>query len=466
MDQNYYNNGVYPQPDIPQNQQPNEEKKGAMGLISLILGIVSIPATCCFGAGSMFGIPAIILGAISQKKDGRGKIGMILGIVGSALSVIVGIVALCIIVFSEMDTPTSNYDDYDIDDYYGAYDEDDDWYLDDDYSTTEWTEAGTEDIDGVSGYVPSYAVMEIGDEFVGYSYAPNGWLPYEELGGTGFTYSVQWANPENGTEIINLSSMSVEDTPEGVNAEYFAEAVAEGERQSDLVDSASVTLEAVTYNGINGYLITSYYMVDDMTLYIFTFDGPNGELRYLSVETYNDGMYTDLYKTVLTNFGYDGVSATAGDGAGDGEGTEISIHSDKTKVIIHTAPEGFNFDSNGGEFCIYFGPSVDTIIYEINPYAEDMTIEEFLQDKYEVKTLGGMATDWEDKIFTDASGRTWVAYAYSSQSFDYTVYYLTYATKLENGEVVSMSVESMEEPIKIEKYEDCVEPSCLEIVEQ
>ena len=63
---------------------------GAMAVVSLILGILSI-ISCCVGIGVIFGIVAIILGGISLSK-GRGKGvsigGLVTGIVGTIFSII------------------------------------------------------------------------------------------------------------------------------------------------------------------------------------------------------------------------------------------------------------------------------------------------------------------------------------------------------------------------------------------
>lgn len=82
-----------------------------MGLASLILGILSIPASCCFGAGGAFGAPAIVLGAISKRRDSRGKIGMILGIIGYSLSMIIGLISTFWLLFYDIRETSSGYTD-------------------------------------------------------------------------------------------------------------------------------------------------------------------------------------------------------------------------------------------------------------------------------------------------------------------------------------------------------------------
>lgn len=70
-----------------------EEKSSVMGLISMILGIVSI-VSCC--SGTPFGIAAIILSCIEKSKLGeaskKGKLGLILGIIGAAIGLLASII--------------------------------------------------------------------------------------------------------------------------------------------------------------------------------------------------------------------------------------------------------------------------------------------------------------------------------------------------------------------------------------
>ena len=71
--------------------QPQDTGAGAMAIVSLIMGILSI-VTCCVGIGLIFGIVAIILAGISlSKKKGKGVSigGLVTGIIGTLLSLVI-----------------------------------------------------------------------------------------------------------------------------------------------------------------------------------------------------------------------------------------------------------------------------------------------------------------------------------------------------------------------------------------
>jgi hypothetical protein len=75
---------------------PSGQVSNTMGLISMILGIVSIPLACCGGIGVLVGIPAAILGHLGRKKAdqglatnrGQAVAGFICGLVGIGLGII------------------------------------------------------------------------------------------------------------------------------------------------------------------------------------------------------------------------------------------------------------------------------------------------------------------------------------------------------------------------------------------
>lgn len=96
MDQNYnnQNNNQYNQYAQPQQynavaQAPVEDKAAKItGLISFILGIVSL-VTCC--SGWSFGIAGIILSCISKKRqpdNPKAKTGFVLSLIGTILGVV------------------------------------------------------------------------------------------------------------------------------------------------------------------------------------------------------------------------------------------------------------------------------------------------------------------------------------------------------------------------------------------
>ncbi|MEO3775877.1 hypothetical protein ABGB16_03285 [Micromonospora sp. B11E3] len=90
-----YPGAGYPQPQGQQN---------TLGLVSMILGIASIPLACCLYLGIPVGIAAVITGHLGRQKaaqglannDSQAKTGFICGIVGAGLGILVlilGIVA-------------------------------------------------------------------------------------------------------------------------------------------------------------------------------------------------------------------------------------------------------------------------------------------------------------------------------------------------------------------------------------
>ncbi len=100
--QGYYNNTYYSQQPTSQNygnqggfQQPPAPANG-MAIASLVLGIVSLAISWCWGIGLIPGILAIILGILSRPKTeaGSGKLtgvavaGIICGSIGSAASIL------------------------------------------------------------------------------------------------------------------------------------------------------------------------------------------------------------------------------------------------------------------------------------------------------------------------------------------------------------------------------------------
>ena len=122
MEQPFQPNNGYPsQSDQPQFQsqsqsayhaavQPNPPAKNTPALLALIFGIISILFICCFGSGALFGIPAIILGATSKKNNTKGLVGFILGIVGTVLSLIIGMIMIGNVLFnSDSNDDTYNY---------------------------------------------------------------------------------------------------------------------------------------------------------------------------------------------------------------------------------------------------------------------------------------------------------------------------------------------------------------------
>ncbi|MEU3453259.1 hypothetical protein ABZ671_06615 [Micromonospora sp. NPDC006766] len=81
-----YPTAGYPQPQGQQN---------TLGLVSMILGIASIPLSCCAFIGIPVGIAGAVTGYLGRQKaaqglannDGQAKAGLICGAVGAGLSI-------------------------------------------------------------------------------------------------------------------------------------------------------------------------------------------------------------------------------------------------------------------------------------------------------------------------------------------------------------------------------------------
>ncbi|TDC80220.1 DUF4190 domain-containing protein, partial [Micromonospora sp. KC606] len=96
-----YPGAGYPQPAGQQN---------TLGLVSMILGIVSIPMLCCFSLGIPVGIAAVITGWMGRQKaaqglasnGGQAKAGLICG----AIAVALGVLGLVVNLVVGLDMPS------------------------------------------------------------------------------------------------------------------------------------------------------------------------------------------------------------------------------------------------------------------------------------------------------------------------------------------------------------------------
>ncbi len=280
------------------------EQKNPSGIPSLVLGICSIVFSCGI-LGVIPGIIAIVLGNKNAQYDKKAKVGMILGIVGSVLSLIsiviwllMGTAILAPLLVKNNVTANSNTNTYTT--------EWDDWMTEDltaePISTMEITENSTEGstesagnvvVTDIEGYTPEYGTMLIGSDEVGYTYVPDDFYVFSEIGGTGFDNSVQYGN---GQMVVGLNSMQTE-----YSAYDMAQAFAQATYDNEAVDSTSIVLSTEEINGIYGYTMMAYYPADNCFLYTFVFDGTDGLVHYNSVEFPGDG-YTDLWKTVFYNY--------------------------------------------------------------------------------------------------------------------------------------------------------------------
>lgn len=82
--------GVPPMPMYqPESYQPVPQTN-VLAIVGMILGIISIPASCFAYVGTIIGIPGLICSILSRKK---GKSGMsIAGIICSVIGIILGLV--------------------------------------------------------------------------------------------------------------------------------------------------------------------------------------------------------------------------------------------------------------------------------------------------------------------------------------------------------------------------------------
>lgn len=66
-----------------------------LSLLSMIAGIIGVLLACCFGAGFLFSVGAIVMGFLGKKKEnarGMAMTGLITGFVGAGLAVITWII--------------------------------------------------------------------------------------------------------------------------------------------------------------------------------------------------------------------------------------------------------------------------------------------------------------------------------------------------------------------------------------
>lgn len=96
MDNFGSNNGVFPQNDMGVGQPKNDVK----AIISMIIGIISIPLLCICLSGILTGIASIILGIFSRNsiknsngtKTGEGM--ALAGIILGAVAIVLGLVVI------------------------------------------------------------------------------------------------------------------------------------------------------------------------------------------------------------------------------------------------------------------------------------------------------------------------------------------------------------------------------------
>jgi hypothetical protein len=90
--------------------EPIKKNDNTLGIVSLVLGVLSL-----MGPGLLFGIPAIILGAIAIKRNEGDKGLSITGLVTGIISTVVSLFFVGLIIFGVvwgLNHPEANYDDY------------------------------------------------------------------------------------------------------------------------------------------------------------------------------------------------------------------------------------------------------------------------------------------------------------------------------------------------------------------
>ncbi|MET8118867.1 DUF4190 domain-containing protein [Micromonospora sp. NPDC005189] len=98
----------YPNAGYPQAQ--GQGQNNTLGLVSMILGIASIPLVCCLYIGIPVGIAGVVTGYLARQKvaqgqasnAGQAKAGLICGAVG----VVLGILLLILSVVAQVNLPT------------------------------------------------------------------------------------------------------------------------------------------------------------------------------------------------------------------------------------------------------------------------------------------------------------------------------------------------------------------------
>lgn len=100
--QNYTNNSDTISPyQEPYQSQPQKQDNNGLAIVGLVMGIISILFSCCYGGGIVFGIVGWICSAIANKqnKTGIGKAGLITSIIGTILSILMLIVIVVLVIF-------------------------------------------------------------------------------------------------------------------------------------------------------------------------------------------------------------------------------------------------------------------------------------------------------------------------------------------------------------------------------
>lgn len=107
---NNYNNNNYNN-NFNNNYNNNSNPNNGTAIAALILGILSIPLSCCYGLGAILAIIGIIFGIVSRKYNGNKLSGLALaGIICSALGLISSAIVLVGVIsfFTNVDSEQFN----------------------------------------------------------------------------------------------------------------------------------------------------------------------------------------------------------------------------------------------------------------------------------------------------------------------------------------------------------------------
>lgn len=100
---NYYQDYTSTQQYQAPSQNVGPNKANGMQIASLVLGIIGIVASCCYGIGFVFGVIGLILALVGNKQNKGSGIG-IGGLVCSIIAMVFGILMIIyfVIIFMGM----------------------------------------------------------------------------------------------------------------------------------------------------------------------------------------------------------------------------------------------------------------------------------------------------------------------------------------------------------------------------
>jgi hypothetical protein len=92
---------IPPYQDSYQQPKPDKEENNGLAIVGLVMGIISIVLSCCYGSGIVFGIVGLICSILANKKNktGLGTAGLVTSIVGIVISVLMLIVYIFVIAY-------------------------------------------------------------------------------------------------------------------------------------------------------------------------------------------------------------------------------------------------------------------------------------------------------------------------------------------------------------------------------